>query len=176
VFKSDPPVQFLLKGEVFDPLMTAKLTAGAGLIAGAGAVHTDDQTFSATFNTQGQALGFWDTTVTNPNGLASTLVGSVLIDFQGGSVTMLDNLIRPLQGGKTKVTVTVYDGGTITVKLYTLSGRSVSTLVDSTLPAGTYTYQWDGTASSGQRVASGVYLVRVKGPKLDTTNKIVVIK
>ncbi|MBI3554238.1 MAG: hypothetical protein HY077_17205 [Elusimicrobia bacterium] len=177
VFRSAPPIQFLIQGEIFDPAMTAALAlAGQANIPGTALVHTDDQNLTATFDTQNKALGQWDTVVTNANTLSATLPLSLLIDFEGGSVNLTDNLMRPLTGGKTKIVVNTYLEGPISVKLYTTTGRNLATIFDGYVVAGAHTFFWNGSTASGRTVASGVYLLKITGPKLDTVNKIVVIK
>lgn len=167
----------LVTGEVFSTGLTALLRqSGQADIPAAGLVRSDDQNFTATFNTFGAATGFWDVVVTNSNGVSTTLTNGVFVDFPGGSVTMTDNLLRPRSGLKARADITTFAAGRITAKLYTLDGRPVATLFDGDQPAGTLTLTWGATNASGATVASGVYLLRVTGPKLDNINKIVVIK
>ena len=46
--------------------------------------------------------------------------------------------------------------------IYDLTGAVASSLVRQTLPAGVHAFTWDGTDGNGHRVASGVYLLRLK--------------
>ena len=46
--------------------------------------------------------------------------------------------------------------GRITIDVYDLRGRKVTTLLDEVVRPGTYSIVWDGTDSGGRRVASGV--------------------
>ena len=104
-------------------LLVTRLRQAA--IPGAGLVRANDQSFTATFNTQGAALGSWDLVVTNSNGLSTTLPKAVLIDFPGGNVQLTDNLFRPLRGGKCKIEVTTFTPGPITVKIRATSGQLI---------------------------------------------------
>jgi hypothetical protein len=166
-----------ITGEVFSTGITALLQMGGQPnIVGGGLVRSDDQTLTGTFATIGATPGLWDLVLTNANGLSTTVSGAVLIDFPGGSAVLTDNLFRPRQGGSLRVDVTTYSQGHVTAKLYTLDGRFLSTLYDAETPAGTQTLHWAGTTASGATVASGVYILRVKGPHLDSVNKVVVIK
>ncbi|MCH7772477.1 MAG: hypothetical protein IIA49_15925, partial [Bacteroidetes bacterium] len=63
-----------------------------------------------------------------------------------------------------------------TINIYTLGGKLVKKVLNSFQSAGTVTATWDGTADNGSRVASGTYAVHIKGPKVDTIIKVVVIK
>ncbi len=177
VFKSDPPVISNITGENFSTGVTVMLTAASQAnIIGAGLARVDDQHITVTFDTQGKALGFWNLVVTNSNSLTATRNSALLIDFKGGSVHIIDNLIRPLRGEKTTITVTIFNDGRVTLQIYTLGGQLVTTLTDGNLAIGATTFFWNGTSSTGSVVPSGVYLLRAVGPKLATFSKIIVIK
>ena len=63
----------------------------------------------------------------------------------------------------TRIDFLLPEGAQITIRVYDLLGKEVKTLVSGAYPAsGTFPYQaeWDGTAASGARVASGVYYCR----------------
>jgi subtilisin family serine protease len=49
----------------------------------------------------------------------------------------------------------------VTLDLYTVDGRRVSTLVDGRLQAGDHSVRWDGRDASGEPVAAGVYFARL---------------
>ncbi len=91
-------------------------------------------------------------------------------------MTILDNLFRPAQGGKATISVALFDTGQLTARLYTVNGTLVSTLFDGVVSEPGTTFTWNGTNGAGATVASGLYLLRVTGPKVRTTEKIVVIK
>lgn len=177
VLRSNPANTFTVTGSIFDPTATVVFRrSGNPDITGAGVTSADDQTLSATFNTQNQEAGFWDVIVTNGNGLTGTLTNGLYIDFPGGSVLLVDNLFRPRDGTRVRSDVTIYNAGHITAKLYTVDGRFISTLYDADAGVGTTSFYWNGRTDGGAVVASGVYLLRVTGPKLDQVSKIVVIK
>jgi hypothetical protein len=67
-------------------------------------------------------------------------------------------------------------GGTVTVKVYTLGGDLVRTLVNEAMPAGSHPARWDGRNSRGQKVASGVYLLLVETKAGKRLQKLAVIK
>jgi hypothetical protein len=165
-----------ISGEIFSTGVTALLRQGAINLLGTGLVRTNDQSIMFTFDTEGQPTGFYDLIVTNSNGLSTTMTNAVFVDFPGGSVTMTDNLFRPRNGGAVRADVTIFNPGRVVAKLYTLEGRPLATLLDQEAAAGTLTVTWNGSTPNGVTVASGVYLLHVKGPKLNAINKIVVIK
>lgn len=50
----------------------------------------------------------------------------------------------------------------VTVKIYTIAGQKVITLLDRDIPAGIYDLIWKGTAENGRKVASGTYIYLMK--------------
>ena len=67
-------------------------------------------------------------------------------------------------------------GGTVSVKVYTLGGDLVRTLVNEARPEGSYTARWNGRNSGGQKVARGVYLLLVETKSGKRLQKLAVIK
>ncbi len=63
----------------------------------------------------------------------------------------------------TTIEFTIGSGGMRDVKLevFNVLGQRVNTLVDEPLGPGDYRVEWNATSSSGQRVATGVYLYRL---------------
>lgn len=64
---------------------------------------------------------------------------------------------------RTTLTLRLAKAGPVTVAVYDVQGRRVDTLEDRVLAAGTHRIEWNGTAE-GQRLAGGVYLVRLTSP------------
>jgi len=64
----------------------------------------------------------------------------------------------------------------VSLTILNVLGQTVATLVDGAMPAGQYSVTWDGTANSGERVASGVYFYRLITPDRLETRKMVVLK
>jgi hypothetical protein len=67
-------------------------------------------------------------------------------------------------------------GGVVTLRVYDVAGRVVTTLVDGALVAGTRTVTWNGRDSGGAPVASGVYFYRFTAPGYSQTHKMVLLK
>lgn len=51
--------------------------------------------------------------------------------------------------------------GSVSLEVYDLSGRHVTTLLDGVRPAGVGSVTWQGTDASGRTVSSGVYLAKM---------------
>ena len=55
----------------------------------------------------------------------------------------------------------IKEPGRVSIKVYSITGQLIKTLVDANLEADYYTAIWDGTNDRGQKVAAGVYLYRM---------------
>jgi flagellar hook assembly protein FlgD len=64
----------------------------------------------------------------------------------------------------------------VTIDVFNLAGRLVRTVVDETQEPGYKTVAWDGTNASGQKVASGVYLYRMKAGSYVSQKRMVLLK
>lgn len=64
----------------------------------------------------------------------------------------------------------------VTLTVYDLTGRAVTTLADTHQPAGSYGIQWNGKDDSGDPVSAGVYLCRLAANKYVRTIKMVYLK
>lgn len=87
-----------------------------------------------------------------------------------------NNVFDPLHGQKTTIKWDVQSAGELKIRLYTINGTFINTLLDQTVPAGSGAVDWLGTNDVGSIVASGIYLVRVDGPGVHKTLKAVVVK
>ncbi len=67
-------------------------------------------------------------------------------------------------------------GGEHTVAVYDVAGRVVSTLFSGRRDGGDHRLSWDGRDSSGERVASGVYFVRMRTPDAAVARKLVLLR
>jgi hypothetical protein len=64
----------------------------------------------------------------------------------------------------------------VKVSIYDVNGQLVRTLFESTAPAGVGVIDWDGTDSGGERVARGVYFVRMEAGEFKASEKVVLLK
>ena len=65
---------------------------------------------------------------------------------------------------------------TITLRVYDMLGREVSSLVNGVQSAGIHTVVWDGTFDTGEAASSGIYFYRMEAAPLDGSNGIVKTK
>ena len=66
--------------------------------------------------------------------------------------------------------------GKTSLKIYDINGREVAKLVDSFQNTGFYSVRWDGCASGGVPVASGVFFYRLESGKFNKTCKMIFLK
>jgi len=64
----------------------------------------------------------------------------------------------------------------VTISVFDLNGRTVKTLTNATRPAGKHQTMWDGRDEYGNKMASGVYLVRMESPGNHQTRKLTLMK
>lgn len=64
----------------------------------------------------------------------------------------------------------------VSLRIYNLSGQLVKTLLEENLSAGTYTVHWDGSNSSGEKVASGIYFYKLTAGEYSQTRKMCMVK
>jgi hypothetical protein len=76
-------------------------------------------------------------------------------------------------------TVIEYSLGTrvfVTIEIFDLLGRKVTTLVQEEQEQGDYSIQWDGKDSNGKSVTTGVYLYRLRAGNFVEVKKMVLLK
>jgi hypothetical protein len=176
VFQTAGSIPLTTTGEIFSLAPTISISRNAVVIPGTAVTRTDDQHITASFATQGAALGTWDLTVTNADGVPTTLANALLVDFAPGNVALTGNLLRPRDGVPTSIDITIFTSGRVSARIYDADGRPVRTLLDDQHNAGVFTLLWDGKNAAGAAMPSGLYFVAVTGPKLNTKSKIVLIR
>jgi hypothetical protein len=63
----------------------------------------------------------------------------------------------------------------VSLRIYNARGRLVRTLIDRRTAPGRYTAGWDGTNSSGRRVAGGVYFYTMQAGGFTATKKMLLL-
>jgi flagellar hook assembly protein FlgD len=62
------------------------------------------------------------------------------------------------------------------MKIFSREGKLVKTILENNLSSGSYVFEWNGTSKSGNKVASGIYLLVIRGALGEQRFKLVVIK
>jgi len=77
---------------------------------------------------------------------------------------------------RTVIALALPVSGRASVDIYDVRGRLVRKLINEDLPAGDYSRTWDGIDDGGQRVSSGVYLVKVRHPSGQRVTKVALVE
>ena len=65
----------------------------------------------------------------------------------------------------------------VTVTVYNVLGQQITTLVDQQMPPGKrHSVDWDGRATSGNQVASGIYFYKMEADNFVETKKMMMLK
>jgi hypothetical protein len=95
-----------------------------------------------------------------------------LLDIGAGSTTAVEgspippfHLVGPSPSpfsGSSAISLTLDSPAEVGIRVYSVSGRMVRDLAQSTTASGFVRYSWDGRDTSGQRLPSGIYYVEVR--------------
>ena len=76
----------------------------------------------------------------------------------------------------TTLSFSVPTEGVVSLNIYDMTGRLVSTLVDGNLEQGYHCITWNGMDSNGHAVSSGMYIYSLNGEGVSITKKMVLLK
>ena len=94
----------------------------------------------------------------------------------GGAAAVWNGLFDPSKNQKSTVRLTLTEAGHVQIRVFRRDGRLIKVLADLEAGTGVQTWSWDGTNDSGAQVASGLYLVRISAPGIDTLKKVLLVK
>jgi len=100
-------------------------------------------------------------------------------DVAEGSIGRGLNLFEPKPNptsGMTELAFTLPAAQKVDLAVYDASGRLVRRLASGRLAAGTHTFQWNGTDARGNRVANGIYFVKLTADSKTLTRKLILVK
>ncbi|MFC1525414.1 carboxypeptidase regulatory-like domain-containing protein [Candidatus Latescibacterota bacterium] len=108
-------------------------------------------------------------------------------DFRIAPITAVEEQVAPAElslhqnfpnpfNGQTAIGMRVPTQGHVELTLHNLLGQRVTTLVDGTLEAGEHIVMWDGRDHAGRRLASGVYVYRLRYGELAEVRKLVLVR
>ena len=98
------------------------------------------------------------------------------IKQQRGGVTILNNVINVNAREQAVLEVNVPEEGNLNVFVMTVDGNIVKRLNHGRVSSGTHYYRWNGTNNASKPVSRGLYFVRVVGPGIDETRKVLCVK
>jgi len=101
----------------------------------------------------------------NVYGLGLTVTNSTTdvqtTSLQPAQFELAQNYPNPFNPS-TQISYSLAQTGLVRLTVYDVLGREVKRLVDGEKAAGTFSAMWDGTNSSGEKIASGVYFYRLQ--------------
>jgi len=72
----------------------------------------------------------------------------------------------------TEIAYTVPTQRRVTLRVYSVSGRLIRTLVDASVPAGLHRARWDGRDSEGREARSGIYFFKFTAGDVERTARV----
>lgn len=88
---------------------------------------------------------------------------------------LLPNYPNPFNGS-TVISFSLATPGAVDLALYNLAGQRVATLASGPHGSGTHSVRWTGQDAAGQRVASGVYLARLRAGEQAMTRQMLLLR
>ncbi|MCD4847697.1 MAG: T9SS type A sorting domain-containing protein [Candidatus Aegiribacteria sp.] len=65
--------------------------------------------------------------------------------------------------------------GAVSLSIYDISGRIVTTLIDKPMSSGSYSMVWNGTDDGGRHACPGVYFCRIEGSSFSCTKRMMML-
>ena len=90
-------------------------------------------------------------------------------------VTLAQNHPNPFNP-RTSIEFGLPSASHVQLVVFDTLGRRVRTLVDAHRPAGNHSVLWDGRDQRGARVATGIYLYRLRGAGSEITKRMILMK
>jgi hypothetical protein len=78
--------------------------------------------------------------------------------------------------GTARLSYSIPRAGPVQLGVYDVSGHRVRSLVNGERRSGAETVVWNGVSDSGSRLASGVYFIRLVGPGVRATRKVILLR
>jgi len=104
--------------------------------------------------------------MTPGTGASNNRIGNALLEAR-------PNPFNPM----TEIAFSVKETGPVVIRVYSVAGRVVRTLLDTELEGGTDgRVVWDGSDDGGKRCASGVYYYRIRAPGYTASKKMVMLR
>ena len=148
--------------------------------SGSSTGETDSVTVS--INTSGLSAGTYNGTITITGTGATNTPQTVTIALTiatSGSSTIVGGVkgfVNPMKGEKLTIGFKATGAGTVKTKIFDGTGRLVRELSTPTDGTQRGSLQWDARDANGNLVSSGIYIIRIEGPGINTTKRTVILK
>jgi len=77
---------------------------------------------------------------------------------------------------RTRIDFRTESVGRAELRIYDVAGRLVRTLVETTMPAGDHSVEWDGTNDRGSSVGSGVFFYELRAGTFHEQRRMVLLR
>ncbi|MCK4510449.1 T9SS type A sorting domain-containing protein, partial [bacterium] len=97
----------------------------------------------------------------------------------GGEMPLVFRLVQNAPNPFNPVTKVAYHvprESEVTIRVYDVSGRVVTTLVDGVVEAGRHAAVWNGRNDAGESVGSGIYFCTMEAPDFHDSRKMTLLK
>lgn len=101
--------------------------------------------------------------------------GSEADDIVTNQTVLHQNIPNPFNP-ETNIKFNLVDSGHASLEIYNIKGQLVKTLVNNILPAGEYSFIWNGKDGNGNQVASGIYLYNLRTNNISVKKKAILLK
>lgn len=130
-------------------------------------------------NSATQSTPLYCARLKNPLDITSIDLWSFIISEpqrQRGGVSIYSNVVNATNKEFCTLEVNMPRAGNLRVIVMTADGNVVQYLENSRQSEGLHYYYWNGTNNAGKAVARGIYFIRVVGPEIEETRKVMVVK
>ena len=83
---------------------------------------------------------------------------------------------NPVTKGIANIKYAVPRTSNVNVRIYNVTGRAIKTIANGEKVPGMYNFVWNGSSDNGEKVAQGVYFVRMIAPEYKATKKLIFVK
>ncbi len=104
------------------------------------------------------------------------VIGSAALPSTSQEMKVYHGLFKPGENEKSYITFNTPTVARVTIKAYDTIGNMIRELFNGTSNPGLNSVAWDGTNSNGQKVSSGVYTIRIEGPGLNQSKRVIVVR
>jgi len=111
----------------------------------------------------------------NPDGSLGTMSSTISNDIHNlpDKLYLKQNYPNPFNPN-TAIEFDLTEASQVSLKVFTVTGEEVATIVSDRLSAGTYKYQWDASRVHG--IASGIYIYQLKAGDILRAKKMILMK
>ncbi|MEW6195753.1 MAG: FlgD immunoglobulin-like domain containing protein [Bacteroidota bacterium] len=114
--------------------------------------------------------------VTNPgNANSKPNPTSVENEFIALKYQLYNNYPNPFNPS-TNIAFEIAQPEFVSLKVYSINGELIKSILNENLPAGRFENIWDGKDESGNQVSSGIYLYRLTAGKFDKSARMILMK